>query len=492
MTTKTDFPPPRFGTQRDLSRPTLGGKVAKVAAALGTPLMPWQRYVADIACELDEHGLYYYREVRLLLPRQVGKTTLLRAKGTHRCLSTPRARHVYTAQTRNMALQRLETDFYDPISASVISYFLSRGRARPDDKPGLSRKNGAEHIRWLNGSRWWIDAVTKTSGHGPAVDEAHVDEAFAHADARIEQALRPAMITRPHAQLWVVSAAGDESSLYLLPKVLDGRERVTSGRPGRVACFEWSAPDDADADDPATWLACIPSLGWRFPDGGGTTLAGIAAERDGLPDDDFRRAYLGQWRNRGRADAVIPAATWDALRDPSSMIESNATVYVLDAAPMLTHASIVACGLRYDGRPHVEITGRGAAVDSRPGIAWVVPRCATLALDVPGFRVAIAKGSPAELLTDELLAAGVPVEIIPPGELPLSCGLLFRLATNDGLRHLGQRELDAAVATAAKKDLGDGLFIWSRRRSEQDITALYAASLAVHLATQGQLPPNIW
>ena len=41
--------------------------------------MPWQRHVADIAYELDEDtGRLAYREVRLTVPRQSGKTTLMR------------------------------------------------------------------------------------------------------------------------------------------------------------------------------------------------------------------------------------------------------------------------------------------------------------------------------------------------------------------------------------------------------------------------------
>jgi hypothetical protein len=44
---------PLFATPRDPSRDTLGGAVATIAEQLGTPLMPWQRQVADVAMELD-------------------------------------------------------------------------------------------------------------------------------------------------------------------------------------------------------------------------------------------------------------------------------------------------------------------------------------------------------------------------------------------------------------------------------------------------------
>ena len=144
-------PGPRFGTERNPARATLGGKVAKVATALGTPFMPWQRHVADVACEIDPvTGFFFYREIRLLVPRQQGKTTLLLAKATHRMLSAPRMRLVYTAQTRNMARRRLEEDFYTPIADSALSYFLAKTGG---DMPGFRAQAGSEHIRFTNNSR---------------------------------------------------------------------------------------------------------------------------------------------------------------------------------------------------------------------------------------------------------------------------------------------------------------------------------------------------
>jgi hypothetical protein len=62
--------PPLHATPRNPDRPTLGGDVAAIAEQLGTPFMPWQRQVADVAMELDPAtGLLAYREVDLTTPR---------------------------------------------------------------------------------------------------------------------------------------------------------------------------------------------------------------------------------------------------------------------------------------------------------------------------------------------------------------------------------------------------------------------------------------
>ena len=62
----TDSPqscPPRWSTER-ADRPTYGGAVAAIATKLGTPLMPWQRHVVDVALEIDPAtGLLAYRTV---------------------------------------------------------------------------------------------------------------------------------------------------------------------------------------------------------------------------------------------------------------------------------------------------------------------------------------------------------------------------------------------------------------------------------------------
>src|SRR3954466_9599098 len=95
--------PPRWATPRDESRRTLGGGVGKVAAALGWPLMPWQRYVADVAGEVDDHGLPVYSLVLVSVQRQCGKTTLDFATSGHRCLYRPRRKAWHTAQTGQVA-----------------------------------------------------------------------------------------------------------------------------------------------------------------------------------------------------------------------------------------------------------------------------------------------------------------------------------------------------------------------------------------------------
>src|SRR5262249_52482267 len=119
---------------------------------------------------------------------------------------------------------------------------------------------GSEAFVLENGSMIMLASGTEASDHGDTLHLGVIDEAWAQRDATIEQALKPAMLTVADAQLWIVSTAGTEFSAYFRGKVEEGRARCETGAIGSSAYFGYSAPDDADPGDPATWRACMPAL----------------------------------------------------------------------------------------------------------------------------------------------------------------------------------------------------------------------------------------
>ncbi len=317
--------PPRFGTPRNPDRPTLGGRAAQVAKALGKPFMPWQQYVADVALEYDpDTKQLIYREVDLSVPRQQAKTTtLLTIMALRATRFGARQNIVYTAQSRKAALAKWRDEHVPVLEASAF------GKAGVFE---VRKSNGSEAVVWRNGSLYGIDAATETAGHGPTLDLGEIDEAWAHEDDRGEQAMAPAMITRPSAQLWVSSTAGNARSKYWYRKVLAGRENYATSP--STAYFEWSAGDDEDPADPATWWRCMPALGHTV------TEATIAAELDrarrGGKLDLFLRAYLNRWveipsLEEGGAK-VIPLEWFDDCIDKRSKIE-GARVFAADLSP---------------------------------------------------------------------------------------------------------------------------------------------------------------
>jgi len=269
---------PRWATPaagRDNSAP----KVATVSRALGfRGLMPWQEQVIGTGTEVRNDGLPAFREVVVEVPRQQGKSVGVLSLMLARGIETPGTMISYSAQTR-LAGRRRMLDVWWPLIRR------SRLRRLIDVRKGF----GNEAFLFANGSLLMLASGTEASDHGDTLDLAVIDEAWAQRDATIEQALKPAMLTRPAAQLFIVSTAGNELSAYFRGKVDEGRARCETGLTGSSAYFGWSAPDDADPGDPATWQGCMPALGITV------TPEVVAADFETMELAEFRRACLCQW-----------------------------------------------------------------------------------------------------------------------------------------------------------------------------------------------------
>lgn len=431
--------------------------------------MPWQRQVLDTALEVDPGtGKLVYREVILTVPRQSGKTTLLLVLILLRALSEPRQNIRYTAQTGSDARKKWMDDWLPALNSTRFSKLY---------RPRLT--NGHEALLFKNGSFQGLVATTLKSGHGGTLDLGILDESFAHPDARLEQALKPAMITRPQPQLWVVSTAGTaEASPYLWGKVEGGRQLADAGVDRDIAYFEWSADEDADPSDPATWRSCMPALGITAPE------AAVRSDFESMSLSEFRRAYLNQWVT-AMTDPVISLDTWMALADPdSSALDPVALAF--DVTPDRAMAAICAAGPRDDGLVHLEV------IEHSRGTGWIVDRVASLVQQHQPVGVFCDASGPAGSLAAELERAGVKVTPVTAAEHGQACGVLYDAAAQDRLRHLGTTELVSALDGAVKRPLGDA-WAWSRKSSSVDISPLVACTLALWGSeTHGSTPPGVW
>ncbi|MEU9215399.1 terminase [Streptomyces sp. NPDC048376] len=472
--------PPRWGTPRHPDRPSLGPKLWKVMTKLGAPPMPWQKYVSDVALEIDPAtGRFAHREVGLSVSRQQGKTELCLGAQVHRGLAWPRQNIVYAAQTRGMARQRWEDEFWEKIAGSELARMAR-----------IRKSNGNEAILWgKTRSKMGITANTEKAGHGPPLDLGFIDEAFAHEDDRLEQAFSPAMLTRPMAQLWWASAGGTTKSVWLNKKRENGRaliealwealtEDPAAARP-RAAYFEWYAPEDMDRSDPATWRATLPALGYTV------TEEIIQAELEKMDPAEFDRAYLNRTRKpTPPTDPNVPKGKWVGLVDADSKPVADSVALAIDVSQDRASSSIAAASLRSDGTVHLEVVAR------RPGTDWVVPAVTKLHKLWRPVAVAIASsGAPAGSLIDDLAAAGIEspkdkanpqrgdLAVMRAGDITEACGQLADAMNQGKVRHLDQVPLTAAVNGARTRRNGDAWQL-DRTASLVDISPLCAATFA--------------
>lgn len=422
-----------------------------LASLCGLDLDEHQRLVLGGACQEREPGRWAAFEVGVIEPRQNGKGSILEAReiaglflwGERLIIHT--AHEFKTAEEHSMRVFALVEE-NESLSRRVKHIY---------------RSNSKVELRLKDGARLRFLARSSGSGRGfAAADLLVLDEAYS-LQSQMMAAVVPPLSTRPNAQLWYTSSAPlqTEESAVLRKFCRRGRQ----GSP-RIAYYEWCADPEDDQDDPATWKKANPALGVRI------TEEFVESERVIL-GEEWERERLGIWVDTEHSgELVIAEEAWAACRDEKSG-PVGPVAFALDVAPSRSMAAFAVAGTSGRGGAHVEV------VDYQPGTGWLVDRAKSLH-EKWGGALAVASGSPAASLIEELEKARVPVVEVSPADHAAACGRLFDAVTDRQVRHLGQMWLDEAVGGAARKYYGDA-WLWARRQSSVDISPLVACTLAL-------------
>ena len=451
---------PAYGPDGPVGQ-TDGPRAARIARALfGVELLDWQRFALDHGLARDgDH--YRYRTVVVTVARQNGKSVILRGVTGDRMVGTDEATVALMSQDRAAAKEVLFEPIADAFDADKWAPFRAKVR----------RSNGFERIHLAAlGSRLVLLSPTEKGAHGYSLDLAMVDEAWSLFDFRVPQAITPTQIARPDPQLWIVSTAGTEQSVWLRSLVDVGR----AGRPG-LLYLEFSAPAGLDIDDPVGWRSANPSLEQTV------SLDALADARTKLPESEFERAHLNRWTVA--AEAVIPGGLWAACLDPAVTLAAAGVVFAFDVAHDRS-ATAIAAASNVGGRLAVEL------IEYRAGTEWVLPRLVELAARWTSSAVVANNAGPSRNLVEVAPMAGVNVEAYNMGQYVAACGTFYDLVAEGRLAHRGQGVLDLAVATAGRRNLS-GSWVFGRSPKGADIAPLVAATLAAHRASRPHLLPVI-
>jgi hypothetical protein len=487
----------------------VGAGVAKVAAALGTPLMPWQRYVADVLGEVDDRGFLVYPFGVVSVQRQAGKTQLDLAQSVHRCLWIPNARVWHTAQTGQDAAEKW-WELVEAVLASPLAAYV-KGKPR--------KSAGSQALEWINGSKLRPHPPTRDALHGKQSDLNNVDEGWSFDEPRgaeLLQAIIPTQSTRDVApwhggQTIVWSTMGDAASSWFhgLADAAEAGVSVVEGVPA-PAGFIWGIPDSVDPDD-------IEAVARYHPAVGHTQTVDTLRRARATPKmtrEDFARAY-GNRRTGGRT-RIIPEPAWNAARTFEDVPPGRAGYGIGVWEPRdggNVSGALAAAAYGPDGVPVVVV------LEHRPGRAWLAPR--VRALQDRGQGVAVDSRGPAGPVADDLelgvtdTAGNVlhpPVELLPltGTDKAAACQDFWdRLCDPEALelgprvRHFAEHpapdpddpddaqvpsRLDAAVDVAGRRFIGEGAWVWSAKDSQGDVAVLEAATLALRALLQA--PPE--
>jgi hypothetical protein len=504
---------PRWGTPRDERYPTFGGQVAEVARSLRLPLTPWQRHVADVALEyevveipvMQEGVLIYtvkaprlrYREVRLWVPRQSGKTVLLVALLTWRCMFGDetfypdedfmgrRAQWVTFFSTHGGHAKHKFEDEFQPLLAAVPEL---------EGEYVARNQNGHEAFMWSNDSLWQLGSSSEKAAHGDAGDVVAADEFFAQVDNRIENGARATMITRRSPQIWFVSTFGDVKpdvkegasamSEPLWAKVDDSRRRCRTGHHGPVATFEYSAADEddpsIDPSDHALWIRTMPGL---QQNGGIIPIEAVQDDFDSMSTTPggllaFKRAYLNL--RQPRKDRSVPSAIkpgrWASIIDEQSQPAPRAKLALgLEVDPEGRESALVIAGERTDRRRHIELT------HTLENVEETVAQVAVMLIKHDITDVAVDASGPSVRFLPELRELKRKLKFhlheYTGKQTAAACESFRAAATIGRLAERGSPRLAECVREGIKRQIGD-LWVWDKRTPEASIAPLGAATVA--------------
>lgn len=457
----SDGAPPLFATRRNPLLRSEGPQVAVIAENLGTPLIPWQQYVADVAGERRPDGSYEYQIVIVSVPRQTGKTTLIRAVGTQRCLVCG-SDFFYTAQTGKDARER----WMDLVKVLRLNDALR-------DRIQVSLRGGSEQIAFNDGGAFRVFAPTPESLHGYTPPTVVIDEAFAQsaeAGELLMGAIGPAQITIVDKQIWIVSTAGTAESTFLH----DWIDRAAGGM-HRVALFLWGADDDVDPYTEEGIRAFHPGVGFML-NGKILQPSDVLEQIDRNTRAEYERAYAN--RRTLTTAHLVPVETWRSMGPqpgrpaPTPPTDLRQITLAYDVSLDRLSAAIIATWLD-------DTTPCSQVVMSGPGTAWLADAVEQLRTDWRPRDICAAGNGPVLEVTQRLVDRGVEVTVLNEREYAAASGQLLTHIDERTLRHDGSDELERSVTgIVTRPGAIDGVAI-SRRHSVGDSAPAVALALGV-------------
>jgi hypothetical protein len=446
-----------------------GDAACELAAACGLHLHAWQRRVLRNACLQRADGTWGAFEVGLIVSRQNGKGSILEARELAGLFLFEEKLQLHSShefKTTIEAFRRIKALIEN--APPEISKMVKR----------VTTSHGDEGIELTNGNRLRFVARSTGSGRGFSVDTVYWDEAY-NLGSEAKAALMPTLSSRPNPQLWYTSSAGWGISTALN----DVRNRALRPRDDdkRLYFAEWSAdPDNYDVESREDWARANPSLGMLIQED--FIEAELAAMRNDPALFARERLSIGQWPTGEGGWGVIPESMWRDCEVHMGGMEPG-VIFAVDCTPELSWGSIAAAGkLENSDKTVIDL------IDHRPGTEWIIPKLVRLAEDT-SYRtlgIVVAPRGPAGALINKLERAlekvGKSHLLLKPtgmNEAQACVSFYDGITKDDSIRHLGQKDLDAAVAGVKKKDTDPGLFTWVRRSLTVDISPLYAVTLAL-------------
>ena len=432
--------------------------VSDLSAGLGIPLDDWQENVFESAMGERADGKWASRLVGVSTPRQNGKSQLI----VSRALAG-----VLLFGERTIICSAHQTDTAREVFQRLLDVI--------EDNPAVERRVESvmkalnrEYIRFQGGQTIRIKARSVSGSRGFSADCLLLDEAQILGRPAWSSIL-PTMSARHNPQAWLLGTPPtpqDDGEVFA-----QIRDQALEKTGRRLTYVEWSADENDDIDDVATWRKANPAYGSRIH------RDAVEAERASMSDQQFAMERLGMWSSESVA-RVIDEASWGDIADRASMPVDLLTLAV-DVAPNRAVSTVALAGVRPDGIWHVEIDHQKNGVDWVSN--WVTERAAknrlhAVVVDELSGLVENRNGRNYLVGTDVV----VTLAASEGRDMAIACAKFYDAVVSPSptLRHADQPQLDVALSVARKRPLGAG-WAWNRKDAASDITPVVAVTLAL-------------
>jgi hypothetical protein len=315
----------------------------------GRRLRWWQRLAATRILEVDAEGRLCWEAVIITVPRQLGKSWLLRELALWRIHQAGRFGEEQTV---------IHTGNLLPVCMEVQRPARIWAKERPDDFHVIEA-NGKERIERLDcGSRWLVFAKGSVYGFGASL--ALVDEGWDVKLSYVEEGLEPTQAEREQPQLYLVSTAHRATTSLMLSRRRLALAELESGE--GTLLLEWSAPPGASLDDRRAWRAA--SAHWT-PRREHLVERQLASALENTLEDptepdpiaSFRSQWLNEWPTKladplGKTEDLLPPGLWADRVVPG--VASTGPIWVALEDDYGFGAAVAIVGRLEDGRLEVD------------------------------------------------------------------------------------------------------------------------------------------
>jgi phage terminase large subunit-like protein len=442
-----------------LKGPTRGKEIADLATSLELPLLPWQEFVLNDICTVDDDDMFIRKTNLVLCARQNGKTHLARMLMLGHLFLFGSKNVVIMSSNRSMALETFRQ----------VAYAIEGSDSLSKQTKQIRFANGTESIELMNGARLDVVAATRDGSRGRTADLLYIDEVREISEEGYRAAM-PVTRARPNAQTLLTSNAGDAFSTVLN----DLRERALSFPPQTFGFYEYSAEQFAKITDRKAWAQANPAMGYTI------TEEAIEESIATSPIETTRTETLCTWISS--LASPWPYMSVEESGDKTLQLNPGPlTIFGFDVSPSRRDASLVMGQVLPDGRIGVavlEVFHNDVAIDD----LFVAQRIKHWTNIYYPRTVCYDKYTTASI-AKRLEMSGVAMQDISGQTAYQACGDLYDALVNKRLVHSGQNELVESMANCAAK-VSDASWRIIRRKSAGPVDAAIGLSFVVHILNQ--------